>query len=192
MILSELLIQRACPSPLPAFVGRWTWPSLPWRSSAWRSSRTWSSPSASPTRCTNEKRRNSSGARRPSSTSRTLTTGRAQGRGAWARALPFSACAAPWRWRALQTRSRRVGATRPGAAAVVSWPPGAVPHSAAPPQGSTTATTAGAAGCVQCVRTCVRASDPFYQWRDEKCHQHEGRRRSEPAGGAARRASECR
>ena len=26
---------------------------------------------------------------------------------------------------------------------------------------------------VGCAR-CARASDPFYQWRDEKCHQHEG------------------
>ena len=26
------------------------------------------------------------------------------------------------------------------------------------------------AGCAG----CVRASDPFYQWRDESCHQHEG------------------
>ena len=63
------------------------------------------------------------------------------------------------------------GRNSAGAAAVVSRPPGAaVPHSAAPPQRLTTATTARAAGCAQ----CVRAPDPFCQWRDEKCHQREG------------------
>jgi hypothetical protein len=44
----------------------------------------------------------------------------------------------------------------------------------------------GMEGCVR----CARASDPFYQWRDEKCHQHEGV--GAGVGGAARWASECR
>ena len=70
-------------------------------------------------------------------------------------------------------RSYQLCALAPGLLAVRShgcWCQGCTSAILAGPAAGLRRASTEEAGCAG----CVRASDPFYQWRDESCHQHEG------------------